>query len=169
MKEERYKSIPGYEGFYSVSNYGRVYSKYCNRHLKPTTDKDGYLKCVLCAHGTRRTFTIHRLVAITFKPHEHANLYHVNHIDGNRKNNQADNLEWTDLATNLGLRRYKCYGEYNAEAEEVNIVSPMTNAIIRMCYSLEEAELITSVPAASIRKAIQTGEVIKSYKFERGF
>jgi hypothetical protein len=169
VEKEKYRSVPGYEGYYSVSNYGRVFSQYYRRHLKPRPDKDGYLRCVLCKNGEHKDMKIHRAVAMAWKPRSDPEKYSVNHIDGNRKNNYVGNLEWVDALTNLNLRRYACYGEYNAEPEEVNVVMPETGAIIRMCYSLEEAHLFTSVPVADIRRAVATGEVIKCYKFEQGF
>ena len=89
---ELWQPIEGYEGLYEVSSEGRVRSFARNRErvLKQNTNK--YPCVVLCANGVRRTFTVHRLVAKAFVRGNH-NLT-VNHKDGDKKNNRADNLEW---------------------------------------------------------------------------
>jgi hypothetical protein len=165
---ENWKTVRGYDGKYSVSNYGRVYSIKRHRHLVPREDKDGYLRIVLWSHNKRKTYRVHRMVAQAWLPTD--NIYNdVNHIDGNRKNNRVENLEWVTRNKNLELRRFSCNGEYNAQAEEVNIVNSGTCEIIRMCYSVEEASLFTGIDATTIRQALDTQTPVKCYRFEKGF
>jgi hypothetical protein len=61
--------------------------------LKPTVNSRGYLTVVICKEGTRKTESVHRIIAKTFlsNPME---LPEVNHKDGNVFNNSVDNLEW---------------------------------------------------------------------------
>ncbi len=92
MAKEIYKDIKGYEGEYKVSNCGNVYSCKRNIILKPSTTKNGYLRVSLCQNGIKKYFSIHRLVAEAFIPNPN-NLPQVNHIDENKKNNNASNLE----------------------------------------------------------------------------
>lgn len=63
------------------------------KFLKPKTDRYGYQVITLSKNGYRKSFSIHRLVAIAFLPNPY-NKPTVNHIDGNKKNNNVKNLEW---------------------------------------------------------------------------
>ena len=105
--EEVWKDIAGYEGFYQVSNTGKVKSlvgwdghKYVNREIminpyKQKTNKSEYLRSVvkLKKHGEHKDFKVHRLVAQAFINNKN-NYNVVNHKDGNPLNNSIDNLEW---------------------------------------------------------------------------
>ena len=106
---EVWKDISGYEGIYQVSNTGRI--KSLSRRvpglntnteiiLKPHTDKDGYLIVGLHNHGKSSNKKISRLVAQAFIPNPD-NLPEVNHKDENKKNNNAENLEWCTTRYNL--------------------------------------------------------------------
>ena len=97
---EIWRDIHGYEGKYQVSNYGRIKSLYTNKLKKATIKNWGY-KCVdLYLNGKRENKTIHRLVAMTFIPNP--NGYKViNHIDGNKLNNNVNNLEWCTQSYNI--------------------------------------------------------------------
>lgn len=84
-----------YNKNYAISNFGRIKS-YCRnseRLLRLSYTKDGYVKCGLCINGKSLRFRVSRLVAEHFIPNPD-NKETVNHIDGNKKNNRADNLEW---------------------------------------------------------------------------
>ena len=110
---EEWKSIPGYEGLYEVSNLGRVrsldrYVKYSNGNihlhkgkvLSPGKNTDGYLEVVLKCNRKCKTITVHRLVAQTFIPNPD-NLPQVNHKDEVKSNNCVENLEWCTQQYNL--------------------------------------------------------------------
>jgi len=108
--EEEFKDIVGFEGKYQISNFGNLKSlarinmqnRYMKeRILKPSKDKDGYLRIGL-SNGNRGDCTyyrINRLVAEYFITNP-LNLPQVNHIDGIRANNIYTNLEWCDGAYN---------------------------------------------------------------------
>jgi len=100
-KVEIWKSIDGFED-YEVSNLGRIKSLKYNQTniLKAGTDKDGYLHVVLCLNGNLNVRKVHRLVAIAFIPNPE-NKETVNHKDGNKKNNEDDNLEWNTITENI--------------------------------------------------------------------
>jgi hypothetical protein len=103
---EEWRDIPGYEGWYQVSNFGQVrrMRKTTNtkpyRILKPVLQKTGYLHVSLYKFGKQAQHSIHRLVCMAFHgiPPEG---YCVNHKDGNSTNNHASNLEWTSYGGNL--------------------------------------------------------------------
>lgn len=110
---ETWKDIPDYEGIYEVSNTGKVrtaigkktYSErhgertWVQRELKQKVSKDGNHRIELYKDKKHKTWLVHRLVAIAFHPLVQGKDY-VNHIDGNRRNNAAENLEWCNHKEN---------------------------------------------------------------------
>ena len=100
---EEWKPIPGYEGLYEVSNYGRVRSfKWSSngKILSPGKDGSGYLFVTLCKDGKTKLRKIHRLVAEAFIPNPN-NFPQVNHMDECKENNYFGNLEWCTHKYNL--------------------------------------------------------------------
>lgn len=101
---EIWKPVPGFEGLYEVSNLGRLKSYKQDprgKILNLTNAKGDYLRVVLQGIGKQRKSTsVHRLVAEAFIPNE-SGLPEVNHKDGNRQNNKAENLEWCTTAENI--------------------------------------------------------------------
>jgi len=101
---EIWKDIKGYEGLYQVSNLGNVRSlnwrntgETRNLYLKP--HNKGYLQVEL-ANGKRKMFTVHKLVAIHFVP-GYEDGFVVNHINENKTDNRAENLEWCTFSHNV--------------------------------------------------------------------
>lgn len=112
--QEIWKDIAGYENLYQVSSFGNVRSKdrtikrnsdytgdlpLKGRLLKARISNAGYKRVTLCKKNKMKTFSVHRLVAITFIDNPQ-NLPFVNHKDENKLNNHVSNLEW-------------CTNEYN--------------------------------------------------------
>jgi hypothetical protein len=98
---EEWKDISGYEGIYQIGNNGNVRSykdPSVNRKLK--TDAYGYAVVVLSKNGKYETKKVHRLVGLAFIENEN-NLLEINHMDENKKNNVAGNLEWCDHKYNM--------------------------------------------------------------------
>jgi hypothetical protein len=83
---------------YKVDKYGSVFGLN-GKELKPATDKKGYLRVGLTINKKLCTKKVHRLVAIEFIPNP-LNKPCVNHIDGNKKNNNVTNLEWVTYKEN---------------------------------------------------------------------
>ena len=99
--KEVWKDIQGYEGLYQVSNTGKIKS-FCqgtSRILKTTPNNCGYYKVELYKNKKGKMLYIHRLVALSFIDNPQ-NKTQVNHIDGNKANNSASNLEWLTASEN---------------------------------------------------------------------
>lgn len=98
---EEWKEIPGYEGLYEISSYGRIKSMhYKKERIMKQLDYNGYKKVVLWKNGSQKKEYIHRLVAKLFIPNPH-NLKEVNHKDENPSNNMVENLEWCNHRYNM--------------------------------------------------------------------
>jgi hypothetical protein len=94
------KAIRGYEGFYSVESDGRVWTHRRNKYLNPGSGSSGYLSVTITRDGKPKAFSIHRLVAMAFIDNPEGKPQ-VNHKDGNKLNNSADNLEWVTNSENM--------------------------------------------------------------------
>lgn len=95
---EYWKAVVGYE--YEVSSFGRVRNK-ITKNVLTNLDKNrlGYLRVVLFKDHEKKRFFIHRLVATAFIPNLE-NKPQVNHKDGNKQNNNLENLEWVTRSEN---------------------------------------------------------------------
>lgn len=113
-----WKPIVGFEGHYLVSDDGQVWSLYRHRALKPTVDKYGYEKVGLFDGRKACPKTVHRLVAQAFIPNPN-NLPSVNHINEDKTDNRASNLEWVSVADNDN------HGTRNARMADTKCRSPV--------------------------------------------
>lgn len=142
MNIEVWIDVLGYESQYAISNFGNVMSKERPvwyplnggfimtkpaKILKFGTTPAGYFRCNLCKDGIRKEFLIHRLVGIAFVPNPF-NLPQINHINGIKKDNRPENLEWTDQKRNvnhayeIGLNK-KVFGEETSNAKITNKIA----------------------------------------------
>ena len=94
------KKITGWPE-YSVSSDGRVFSNKfgVEREMTQTKGTTGYYNVGFSNGKEKKTFSVHRLVATTFLKNN-KNLEIVNHLDGNKLNNDVSNLEWTTRGGN---------------------------------------------------------------------
>lgn len=121
---EVWTDVPGFEGFYRVSNTGRVKSLHrtintltgkCTvtgkrtvkgKVLRPKTNGSGYLFVMLCKGKARKHAYIHRLVADAFIPNPEQKPQ-VNHVNGVKSDNHVSNLEWV-TGTENSQHAYRC-------------------------------------------------------------
>lgn len=99
---ETWKQVPGYEGLYDVSDYGRVRRWYGHGEcmiLRCPHDTYGYRVACLYKDRNRKPFKIHRLVAMAFVTNT-KNKKTVNHDDGVKDNNCLENLWWATQGEN---------------------------------------------------------------------
>lgn len=96
---EVWKPIEGFE-HYAVSNHGNIKNLKTGRIRKPGNQSVGYQQVLLSDNCRTKIFYIHRLVCKAFHPNPE-NKKFVNHIDGNKTNNAAYNLEWVNGSENM--------------------------------------------------------------------
>ncbi|MCD8210460.1 MAG: HNH endonuclease [Prevotella sp.] len=120
---------------YSVSTEGEVRRDSTNHILSQSYQQD-YKFVTLTIDKKQKRMRVHRLVAETFMQNPENKPY-VNHIDGNRSNNNIDNLEWVtpaenvQHAVNIGLikgSRAKAVIQYNLNGDRMMIFSSATEA-----------------------------------------
>lgn len=157
---------------YEVSSFGNVRS--IDRFIKHNTAKTGmrfikgitlkmqenhkgYYMVSLSNDNIQKTVAVHRLVALAFL--ENPNNYNqVNHIDGNKHNNNVENLEWCNNSMNqihaykYGLRKHTD----KSGREKVNVIqySEDGSKIISKYDSIAEASRKTGISQTAIRKAV---------------
>lgn len=157
LTKEIWKDIPNYEGMYQISNLGNVKSIYKNGNTKILTGgiKKGYRQVILVKNKKRKYASVHRLVAETFIPNPN-NLPQVNHKDGNKSNNNVDNLEWCTQSENQ-IHAYKnglqkpLYAKINPKAKKVKQYDLKNNLI--NCYNgIKEASRINNINPRDITK-----------------
>lgn len=114
-EDEEWKFVPGTNDLYQVSIHGEVRSVdrtttfnrmgrlltrvHRGKVLSQELSKDGYMHCMICIDGVSSLRSVHRLVALAHIPNPE-NKPDVNHIDGNKMNNDVTNLEWVTQSEN---------------------------------------------------------------------
>jgi hypothetical protein len=104
---EEWREVPGYEGFYEASNFGRIRSVSRNvrqwrggvkpvqgRILKQVPGAFGYLAVSLSRQGKVRRFSVHRIIAMTFHGTSPSQKHYALHRNDKRTDNRAENLYW---------------------------------------------------------------------------
>lgn len=153
-----WKDIKDYEGLYQINNKGEVkalektiwngqgYLYFPEKIRKLNPDKDGYLNITLSNKGKVKTFKIHRLVAEAFIPNPD-NLPEVNHKDGDKTNNNVDNLEWCTRKEN------------QKHAFHIGLINQ--NGERNHMYGKLGADNPNSIPIYQLNK--NTGNIIREY------
>lgn len=177
MKNEIWKPIKGYEDLYEISSLGHVISKdrivLCSdgkkrkikgRPIKNIKADTGYYSVGLRKNNKTELCLIHRLVALHFlEPVEGKNV--VNHKDGNKLNNNYENLEWCTLSENFkhAWRTHLCHSsELTGGSKAVNKIDLKTGNVIETYISVASAARKNNINPSGIgmvvlRKKISSG------------
>ena len=163
---EIWKDINGYEGFYQISNYGRIrsFKKIDNKwfYLKPWVQNSGYEVVSLAKNTVHQKYLVHRLVAENFIPNPD-NLPCVNHKDENKLNNHSDNLEWCsyEYNNNYGTARIRMAQKEGRRVKQLTIHGHW----IATYMSIRVASNITNTPHTSIRDCCN-GKTTQAHGFK---
>lgn len=154
MLKEEWRTIPGYEGFFSVSNNGRVRrdiggspSTYPGKIRKQQACPRGYMKVSLWRDGAASTHRIHKLVMLAFVG-AYPDGHNINHKDGNPSNNALSNLEYVTYKENsqhavrTGLHHFR----------ERTGNSVLTPEIVRQIRSLYQPRKMTEFTMPKLAK-----------------
>lgn len=172
MKKEL--NIKDFEGIYEVDESGNIYQKKrrkCSRYkedefprkIATKKDKDGYVLVTLCTGNKSRCYRVHKLVAQAFIPNPE-NKPQVNHINGDKTDNRAENLEWCTAQENnlhalrTGLRNMK----NNKLSMKVSQFDLQGN-LIKTYLSANEAHRQTGYSQSHISECCR-GDKLKTYK-----
>lgn len=148
---EHWKAIPGYEGFYEVSDLGRIrsidrfiYNRWSGKNDRLVKGKirkteeahDGYRRVRLLRNGKSKKYFVHRLVMNAFKPNPNPGKYtQINHKNEITDDNRLDNLEWCTQTYNnnygnriakqakalVNGKRAKPVGQYTLDGKLIKI------------------------------------------------
>lgn len=149
---EVWKEVYGFDTLYEVSNYGRVRTKFFKRRgytnsyriLTPVDNGNGYLRFNWSLNGKQKTVYLHRLVACAFI--KNPNGYkEINHLDENKLNNTADNLEWISHKDNC---RYGTRNKRTGEKNKKPIIC-IENGIVYLSIKDAAKDLGVAVTAVS--------------------
>ena len=166
---EIWKPISGYEGFYEVSNLGRIRSlernvecsdgrkrKIKDRTLKGSSYSGGYSGVTLHKDGCAKFVNIHRIVAEAFVPNP-LEKEEVNHKDENPSNNHASNLEWVTCKENIN------YGTRTERARKA-IVKAQGRAVRQLSIDGELVAEYESLSAACNATGTHVSNITKCAK-----
>lgn len=144
------KAIKQYPNYF-VTKEGLVFSSKTNKFLKFSYDQQGYQRVGLYIGNYKtKTIKVHRLVAETFIDNP-LNKKDVNHIDGDKSNNNVENLEWCTRSENIK----------HAFNNGLKIITEkQKNRFIEMTKS----QIGSKNPAARKIINIKTGEIFNTIK-----
>ena len=113
----KYKEYPLNTNYIAYED-GRIYSKGKKKFLTPKLNYDGYHRIQIWKNNKCRMIQWHKVIAETFLPKPSDKHSVVNHKDGNKTNNNVNNLEWVTQQQNIqhawknGLSTHENHSKY---------------------------------------------------------
>ena len=152
---EEWRPIHGFDG-YEVSNLGRIrslknYGGVACRILKFVLGNRGYFIVPLGSRPSRKAPLVHKLVAEAFHGPRPEGL-HINHIDGNKRNNRADNLEYVTHQHNVDhAKENGLYWKRPGNALFTDEEARRIKALIKNCKNLSKLSREIGVHRSTLR------------------
>jgi len=149
-----WRHISGYEGLYSVSSSGQIYSHLRKKLLKLSPVSTGYHSVELYKNGFGKRLLVHRLVALAFIANPQ-NKPQINHVDENKTNNNICNLEWVTAKENMNhgeaakTRHSKI--DYSKEVFKINAKingKKVAKPVVQLCNSGNVVKVFESAAEA---------------------
>ena len=176
LPNEEWRDIIGWEGLYQVSNLGRVKSlprlhKYVHgeylskeRILSPRVcgSQREYLSVALYRGKGAVQRKIHRLVAMAFISNPKG-YKEVNHIDENKRNNMASNLEWCSRSYNVNYGRR--IEKQSAHLQKAVLAFTRRGQFVARFKSIKDAAVWAGVDGSNVSRAIKRDSVSGGYKW----
>lgn len=134
-----WKDIKGYEGLYQVSDDGQVRRLFKDR-TRTLKNRDGlYYTVCLSKKSKKHSANIHRLVAEHFLDRP-VGATEVNHKDGDKHNNQVENLEWVTQKENLAhAEKVLDRHPFGKPSRKVKCIDKQTGELVKIYPSVSEA------------------------------
>lgn len=154
--EDKVLPVVGYEGYYTVNEYGIVRSvRFGNKIMAQAISDRGYASVYLSRHGRTSAKRVHCLVAEAFIPKTAGT---VNHKDGDKLNNHVSNLEWLSLSDNVKhsydeLNRRAPQGSEHYRAIPVGMYTK-AGELLAMFGSTNNAARVTGISNGNINSCI---------------
>ena len=152
---------------YLVNSAGIVYSKRSGKPLKGKIDKDGYIELCLSYGGKVHYERLHRIIASCFVDNPDAERNNVvNHLDGNKLNNDYSNLEWTTVKGNTKHAYDNGWLQPPNTSKETEIINTETGEVLHFssrkeCEKYFGADYRTIVGSRQAKRFQQWSEVKK--------
>ncbi|MCC8068728.1 MAG: HNH endonuclease [Ruminococcus sp.] len=156
--------VPEIKDRYFINEKGELFTDNGTKQMKDGI-KNGYVKnCLSLKDNTSKSFFRHRLVMMCFEPREDAQLYQVNHKDGNKLNNSVENLEW---CTNQENRIHAC--QIGLAARLIGESNPASKLKEEQVLDIIQ-DLLHNVPYSVIMKKYQCSKsTISAIKNKRNW
>ena len=160
------KEIPGYSGYW-ITKDGRLYSERSGKlvEIKTRLSQSGYISATVTGDNTKRTaLGIHRLLAMAYLEKD-SRQTEVNHIDGDKFNNDLSNLEWCSHSEN---EKHKVRSGMTARTRPVRAENKITHGVYWIPSS-READRFLNAPVNTVSKLLHNtreadyGDYILSY------
>lgn len=167
---EIWKDVVGYEGYYEVSNFGRILKLKGPTKIKTIVKGflvRGYVNVHFCVNNIKRQHRVHRLVVEAFIPNID-NKPHVNHIDSNRSNNHISNLEWCTPFENVthaivNGRRSPVKGKDHPSSRAIDVLDSNMN-FVKTYSSINEVAEDLGVLNTVITRHLRLGKMHEGIK-----